>query len=619
MPRKITLLAAVFQFVLFSTVFANSLIVTEQGDVIADTDRYLIIFKKGIPTHFHNKLTRETYTDASVPEGVFRDNGTVAFVGFIEDSVFPEGHIPEIRRNSPTSVEIIYESENLLRLHMFLEIESETGDFIIRQRGFAPKEGAEKVIWTYKNLAHKEIDLIIPARGGIVIGGNEVDQFQAPYPGMWEAQLAIFQGKRGGFFVRGDDTEFHFKQIEYRKADGYKNAFAVSFTSTNFAPFIPKKEVEGITWRLNAYQGDWKVPTLIYRDWMRASFPSPNRNAPAWVDDIECVIKNHGDLDIEKLERLNQLVDPSKTLIYIYWWHEDGGDPPHRRDGLEPNFVNFLNEARRYGFKTMVHTAMSHIPTNHPIYEEFEEYHVRHPYSGEKIGYKLNDPTYPTPAATINSASSAFRNMALDELTFIADTRVDAIHLDFSISVINDQNGRIEGLTMAEGIDLLNQGIREAIPDIVLSGESITELSAPYNELAQRWYLPEGFQPHPVSSFLFSPQTRFYGHLGYPNPDRNWEKFQSRQEEYDMWGVLPTITVWDIHSLDDDKIETQKLLKLVRQRQGYLFGDVNDDLVVNILDLVLISRSLGENEPHLDINKDGVINILDLVVISQNL
>ena len=50
--------------------------------------------------------------------------------------------------------------------------------------------------------------------------------------------------------------------------------------------------------------------------------------------------------------------------------------------------------------------------------------------------------------------------------------------------------------------------------------------------------------------------------------------------------------------------------------------DVNRDGVINILDMILVSKNIGEpvNEaPHADINGDGVISILDLVAVAGNM
>ena len=51
-------------------------------------------------------------------------------------------------------------------------------------------------------------------------------------------------------------------------------------------------------------------------------------------------------------------------------------------------------------------------------------------------------------------------------------------------------------------------------------------------------------------------------------------------------------------------------------------GDVNRDGEVSVLDLILVSRHLGENasaNPQADVNRDGIINIQDLIVVAQHL
>ena len=51
-------------------------------------------------------------------------------------------------------------------------------------------------------------------------------------------------------------------------------------------------------------------------------------------------------------------------------------------------------------------------------------------------------------------------------------------------------------------------------------------------------------------------------------------------------------------------------------------GDVNRDGQVSVLDMILVSRHLGENasaNPQADVNRDGIINIQDLIVVAQHL
>ena len=47
-------------------------------------------------------------------------------------------------------------------------------------------------------------------------------------------------------------------------------------------------------------------------------------------------------------------------------------------------------------------------------------------------------------------------------------------------------------------------------------------------------------------------------------------------------------------------------------------ADINNDNVINILDLVIVAREFGvENPSHTDVNGDGTVNILDLVIVAN--
>ena len=51
-------------------------------------------------------------------------------------------------------------------------------------------------------------------------------------------------------------------------------------------------------------------------------------------------------------------------------------------------------------------------------------------------------------------------------------------------------------------------------------------------------------------------------------------------------------------------------------------GDVNQDGVINVLDIVLVGQNLGQkspSNPRADVNRDGQINVLDLVLVAERL
>ncbi|MDE0315597.1 MAG: DUF6259 domain-containing protein [Candidatus Poribacteria bacterium] len=440
----------------------------------------------------------------------------------------------------------------------------------------------------------------------------------------WEAQLAILQGQRGGVFVRSDDTQYQFKRLEY-VSEG--ESFTVNFGQHPPAPFEAVKQFTTETWRLNAYEGDWQVPALHYRRWMHEAFgPADRSQMPAWINDIELVIGcpfYHSDMEAGILEKLSQLVDPEKTLLYVIDWRESGwalNYPDYTPVTSFANFGYFVKEAHRYGFRVMPHVNVVAVSLSHPLYAEFEKYQMYDPRTGEKIGSRLSD-EFPLHRryAWINPASSAFRKLLVDRVRSVWETyRVDAFHLDISHFMVN--NPPIDGLTVPEGSILLHQELREAMPGIVLGGEGLHEVTFLYESLAR---LPAKAREHPhaISSFLFSPYVLRYGHLGVPHPNRQPGKSEENQEKYKVWNARLLIMLVGISDLDPD-LEIHRLLQLAGERQNYKFGDVNGDGVVNILDLTPVAQHIGiqkPDNPKVDVNKDGVVNILDLTIVAQQI
>ena len=392
--------------------YSNTLWVSEDGEVLAETDRYRVMFKNGSIDHFYNKLTHENYTQSNY--------GSQTRIITHNDGLKASNTRPtEILEITPLKYKIIYKRGSL-ELHLLISIDPQTSDLVIQQIGNTDTTGIISVTWGFSNLSHTALDLILPYKGGQVFS-----EFSDPgiynYPGRWEAQLAILQGDQGGVFVRSDDTQYLFKAIWYDKELNSKD-FSINFLSHPNAPYEHQKQFTTATWRLNAYQGGWEVPALYYKQWMHKSLQPVDRNLmPAWVNDIELVIFHSG-VDPDILPILNQYVDSQKTLIHTHGWrtvNQDENLPDYTL--VEENFGDFMQKSHQYGFKVMAHVNMIGVSVNHPLYKEFEQYQVRNPNTGEKMGWLWEDLSDPNRHASINPASQSFRTVMINRLKDVWD------------------------------------------------------------------------------------------------------------------------------------------------------------------------------------------------------
>ena len=629
----------ILQFVLVAAGLANTLTLNEQDEVFAETDRYHVRFEHGVLVHFHNKLTNETYTLPSQGSSNIQSGISIQHEEgrYGREEPLNEHWDIETQRLSPLAIEIAYHNDYKIdrTVRLGISIDPETQDLVIHQTGTSSIGGIVRVMWGCGYLNSQQVDVILPANGGQIINNaTEFSRRGFAYPERWEAQLAILQGTRGGFFVRSTDTTYQFKGIWYTRSDEH---FNIRFQTDNLAPFRDKNEITSVEWRLNAYRGDWEVPAEIYRNWMETAFQP--KQPPAWVKDIQLVL-NYTDLKKEILPLLASHVDPSTTLIHLINWlpwqgiNLDKVDTDLEENYPEytpkPEFGAFLEAAHAYGFRVQPHVHFNGVSPNHPLYPEFEKFQLRHAIRGGKLGWNWDNPTTKYRLAYINPASKEFREYLVAQLKKVTETYlIDAWHLDINHLVVNSPP--IDGLTPAEGNVLLHQELAAAMPGVVFGGEHLHEVTFSHVNLALRWNIPEDEQPHPISTFLFSPWTISYGHTSVQNPDLEPEFYQAFEEAYRVWDVLPALRIRGPWILDPGMTLTLRKLKNINT--GYFWdifsvedvhsqGDVNADGVVNVLDLVMVAQYIGTNKPSnpkVDVNADGVVNILDLTLIAQEI
>ena len=561
------------------------------NNVFVETDAYEVQFSDGVITQIHNKLTGEAYTLPLGVDYVPTGTGISGRSGLLKRSGgiwTNHATLTAARKIAPLKAEMLFrQGQNEFRL--FIEVDARSGDLLLEQEGTSDTAGVYGVQWGCGNLDVGNLDLILPAEGGQVIDATSpVTSRSFNYPGSWEVQLAILQGEQGGFFVRGADATFQFKTLHYEKDI---ESFALGFETQNQAPFDALTSAQSVTWRLNTYSGDWRVPARQYRDWMERTFkPWRLDEMPTWVQDIGLVVIYFG-LDVGILDRLAEQVDPTKTLLYVGGWRKDSYDENYPNYTAKPEFGGFVKKAHQHGFRVMPHVNLVGVSTYHPLYAELQKFQFRDPWNGNLYGWRWEQTDAPYRHAFINLANSTFRKILVQQLKNVWEKyKVDAFHLDVSHWVTNDANGLIEGVNAGQGNVLMHRELAEAMPGVVFSGEHLHEVTFFRESFAQRWKLPPEWDPtprgtpHPIGAFLFSPYTLPYGYLRLPNPDRGPQLYQEYLDAYENWGVLPTLRLSSVADLGPEQMRTQDLLSIARtwQQRG-LKPDFESDWTTNTL------------------------------------
>ena len=577
MINPIRILIGVMLISLFNLTTAFAEITIDGNTIHVETNNYKVQFDYGAITYLHNKLTDETYTlpsDTNINGGIQGDTGILKRDNFsrTRDATEVEAHKVDMH----TAETVFRRDGNEIRI--VIAIDPQTDDLLVSGDCVSDSPVVYGIQWGIGHLDLSNLDLILPSHGGRIINDSDAvtyENFYYPHRD-WAVQLAIIQAENGGFYVRGTDTTFQFKELNYQTDTG---EFGLGFRTHNQAPWDGLTEATSVTWRLNTYVGDWCVPAQIYRDWMEEAFnPWRLSEVPAWVDDIGLVVL-HSRLEKEMLKPLAELVDPTKTLLYLVNWRIDRQPINYPDYTPKDELGGFVEEAHRLGYRVMPHVSLYDCSPDHPLYPELKRFQYRLPWNEELTGWVWNQIDNPERNAHISLASSKWRNLLVQRFKAVWDKyNVDAFLLDASHHVLNDANGLIEGLTSAEGSVLMHKELAEAMPGVVFAGEEFHEVTFFRESFAQR--VISETTPHPIGAFLFSLYTRPYAHLGIKGIEH--PEYHTMLNAYEGRGVLPTLSLGTKEDLD--RPLNRQMLSVVRQWQDLrLKPDIGCDWGPDIL------------------------------------
>ncbi len=292
--------------------------------------------------------------------------------------------------------------------------------------------------------------------------------------------MLILEGKTGGFLLYAEDVGEQFKAFSVQHEH---SSFRIQVETIPQAPFADIHEFSTITWHLLPYMGEWCQAAEIYRSLLTESYglDEANTHRPAWTSDIRffCLFNT---LERDQLQALAAHTDPSRVLLHIPGWRKERYDVNWPDLTPIPSMAERIAYAHQLGFKVQLHCNMNGFQQELPGFAAYADHQCRDKFTEELIyaDYQ-NSAGEPFKFAQMNPASAKWRHYLIERIVkAVTETGADAIHLDESLFARNDQNGRIDGLTSQQGNVLLHRELAEALPDIAIGGEGITECNAQY-------------------------------------------------------------------------------------------------------------------------------------------
>ena len=208
--RVLTLVALILVFSLFYLEIVSAEITIDGETIHVETDNYTVQFDRGVITQLHNKLTDETYTlPPDINRGIWGDTGILKNKRTKRDATFiGTRHATEVetRKIDTHTAETVFRRDGD-EIRILIGIDPNTDDLLIGGDCVSESPKVYGIQWGIGHLDLYNLDLILPSHGGRLIDATDTLTYQNFYypKRHWEAQLAIIEAARGGFYVRGTD------------------------------------------------------------------------------------------------------------------------------------------------------------------------------------------------------------------------------------------------------------------------------------------------------------------------------------------------------------------------------------------------------------------------------
>ena len=455
---------------------------------------------------------------------------------------------------------------------VFITEDDETGDVIVRPAASSGRAGVRGCRFDIRGI-EKSLSILIPAFQGVKLamddplltGENAGATFNWPHS--WEMGLIILESaKGGGLFIHCRDDRYKHKQLVVgAKGDPYR----IGLVSEANGPVDSNKSAGGIDWRINVFEGGWRTPAAVYKNWYWNAYGLQKEKAKRapWLSDIRLAYCwSNGDAAC--LDALARHVDPKKVLIHLSDWRDYNYDQNYPDYMPSASAARFIEYGSGMGFKIAPHANAMEIDPAHAVYPMFSDFQsvniddkTVYGWGFDGADWRYLGVPWTERAKTapenrrynimvkLHTGLSLWHSELYGRLKAVAENYpVAACFTDVSNCVFNLHNCIVEGRTPAEGVNDMIKMLSEINGCLPIGGEGLNEITAQGLSFAQMHLFNSYHKSIPglercggdcaVNDFVFGELCRTIGYAGLSG--KNEDEIM-RKRIHDDHNTIPTI------------------------------------------------------------------------------
>lgn len=376
---------------------------------------------------------------------------------------------------------------------LIIKEDLKTGDLMIAPSVSTKREGLLACRMNINGIRN-DLRVAAPLYQGVNLEQNDslIKNAHFRWPIEWEAGFCIWNGSENGFWIHTQDTKYIYKALQLGIGEHMNNA---ALDTEAYGPIDGNKAAGGIVWRINTYEGDWRIPVKLYSDWMFTAYDIRQTMSPRpeWLDRLKLAV-SWCPTRPEILDALNSKCDPDKVLIHLPNWRNFGYDENYPDFLPDKKGLEFINKAKELGFHVLPHANSVDMDPTNPAYHSLEGFAYRDietkKYLGwgwdkdvgvmdvPQAGYAFNSNRGRKVMIKAHPGLAMWRTMlALALKDSIAVTGVDSMFLDVTLCSFNLHNALVENTTSTEGMKMLLSEMSQIGKGLFIGGEGLNEIT----------------------------------------------------------------------------------------------------------------------------------------------